>query len=51
MVGSGVCGRPKRGIMQEDVDNLSYMTAVANMPKSIKLLSHVKGPELFPTMQ
>lgn len=51
MVGSGICGRPKRWIMKEDVDNLSYMAAAANMPESIKLLCEVKGPELFPTMQ
>lgn len=37
--------------MKEDVDNLSYMAAAANMPESIKLLCEVKGPELFPTMQ
>jgi hypothetical protein len=40
MIGLGICGRPKRWIMKEDVGNLkSYMITVANMPKGIKLLS------------
>lgn len=51
MVDSEICGKPKRWIMREGVDNVSHVTAVANMPKSIKLLSEVKRPELFPTMQ
>ena len=51
MVDSGICEKPKRWIMREGVHNVSHVTAVANMPKSIKLSSEVKGPELFPTMQ
>lgn len=51
MVDSGICEKPKRWIMREGVHNVSHVTAVANVPKSVKLLSEVKGPELFPTMQ